>query len=140
MNTEKIYAGIGSRETPYRVLEAMTKISIGLHDRGWFLRSGGASGADVAFAAGTSKLKVYYAEDATTEAIELAGRFHPAWFRCSDYVRALHGRNSMIILGKYLNCPVKRVICWTPGASLSGGTAMGIRIALLRFMFHDNLP
>lgn len=48
----KWYTGIGSRETPEDVLEVMTKAGKALAQKGWGLRSGGAVGADTAFALG----------------------------------------------------------------------------------------
>ena len=47
------YAGIGARSTPKPVLADMTAIAAWLARAGWHLASGGAAGADAAFAAGT---------------------------------------------------------------------------------------
>ena len=47
-----VYAGIGSRATPRAVLEQMTVMAAWLARRGWHLHTGGAAGADTAFAAG----------------------------------------------------------------------------------------
>ena len=46
-----IYAGVGARETPEPVLAHMREIAERLGERGWRLRTGGADGADNAFAA-----------------------------------------------------------------------------------------
>ena len=51
--TQLVYAGIGSRATPRAVLEVITTMAAWLARRGWNLHSGGAVGADSAFAAGT---------------------------------------------------------------------------------------
>lgn len=48
----KIYTGIGSRETPADVLELMTRIGVRMAQYGWTLRSGHAPGADQAFERG----------------------------------------------------------------------------------------
>ena len=48
----KYYAGIGSRETPEDVCGRMTKLASILERKGYTLRSGGAVGADTAFAGG----------------------------------------------------------------------------------------
>ena len=48
--TTLIYAGIGSRATPGAVLADMTKMAGWLSRTGWHLASGGADGADSAFA------------------------------------------------------------------------------------------
>jgi len=124
------YAGIGSRETPEVILSQMKNIAITLKASGYVLRSGGAIGADTAFEEGADDLKeIFKANDATEEAIEYASKFHPAWNRCSDYAKKLHGRNSMIILGKYLQTPVSVVYCFTKNGKDIGGTGLGIRIA-----------
>ena len=46
------YAGIGARNTPPSVLTAMTVMAGWLARQGWRLNSGGAAGADSAFAEG----------------------------------------------------------------------------------------
>ena len=46
------YAGIGARATPEAVLSDMTVMAGWLARTGWHLSSGGADGADSAFAAG----------------------------------------------------------------------------------------
>ena len=46
------YAGIGARATPAAVLADMETIAAWLARTGWILSSGGADGADSAFAAG----------------------------------------------------------------------------------------
>lgn len=53
-----LYAGIGSRETPGPVLAMMTYAARELATMGWKLRSGGAGGADKAFARGTTNREI----------------------------------------------------------------------------------
>lgn len=128
-----LYAGIGSRNTPNHILDNMRDISKFLYNKLYCLRSGGARGADQAFESGAGLSKeIFYAKDATKEAIEVAARYHPNWGACIPYVRALHGRNAMIILGKNLNNPVKFVICYCPVVNNEylGGTGLGVKIAL----------
>jgi len=129
---QKIYAGIGSRETPDDILKTMTSIAKTLEVMGYLLRSGGAIGADTAFENGIvnePNKDIIYPYQATPQAIELASRLHPNWAACTGDTPMKHGRNSMIILGRDLMVPVNFVICWTEDAKLKGGTAMGIRIA-----------
>lgn len=128
----KVYAGVGSRETPESVLEDMELLAISLSGRGWTLRSGGARGADQAFARGAKAKEIFRANDATAEAMRLASEHHPAWNRCSDFVKMLHGRNMQILLGRNLDSPVRCVICWTPGGLVTGGTGQAIRAAHAR--------
>ena len=61
--------------------------------------------------------------------LAIAARLHPAWDRCSPAVRKLHARNAAI-LGAGLRRPVDAVVAWTPGGTITGGTGMGIRIAI----------
>jgi hypothetical protein len=126
------YAGIGSRNTPNIILNSMRLLATKLETFGYMLRSGGAVGADSAFESGIINplnKEIFYADDATDSAIKYASNFHPAWYKCTDYVRNLHGRNSMILLGKNLDEPVKFVICYTENGKDVGGTGLGIRIA-----------
>ncbi|MCY4431939.1 MAG: hypothetical protein OXC11_16325 [Rhodospirillales bacterium] len=142
-----VYAGIGSRRTPPEILAVMTRIAQWLHRTGWHLNSGGADGADRAFADGaTAQSRTLFmpwpgynghsgpdcrtlAAGERQPALDLAARLHPAWRKCSRGARALHARNVGIILGPGLNRPVDALICWTPGGEITGGTGMGLRIA-----------
>ena len=154
---KKLFAGFGARATPDHILDIMYKASLYLGKEGYKLRSGGAPGADTAFEEAYISLfhdvytnsldgipnitEIYYKEDATLQAIEVASRFHPAWNRCSKAVRQLHGRNAMILLGSNLNTPVNFGICWTKDGKATGGTGLGIRIAnaynIPIFNLHD---
>ena len=123
------YSGIGSRKTPVEILDIMQRVAVKLSST-HILRSGGAIGADSAFEYGCNGNSIIYkADSATDESIELASQFHPAWNKCTDYVKKLHGRNALILLGEQLRNPSKFVICWTPDGNDVGGTGLGIRIA-----------
>ena len=142
-----VYAGIGARRTPPEILAVMTRIAQWLHRTGWHLNSGGADGADRAFAEGATAgsrtlfmpwpgYNGHSGPDCRTltagerqPALDLAARLHPAWQKCSRGARALHARNVGIILGPGLNRPVDAVICFTPGGKVLGGTGMALRIA-----------
>ena len=141
------YAGIGSRETPPDVLTTMTDLATELAARGWRLRTGGADGADTAFAEGCpAALRTIYlpwpgyngleGDDTVVLgarerewAEQYVARFHPAWHRCRRGAQALHARNAAIIRGARLDRPVDAVVCWTRNAVPVGGTATGIRMA-----------
>jgi hypothetical protein len=127
----KYYAGIGSCETPEDVLISMTNIGRVLEEMQYILRSGAAIGADSAFEKLVPKdrKEIFVAADADAASMAIAARFHPNWSACNDYARKLHARNAKIVLGSNLKSPVSFVVCWTPGGELSGGIAMGIRIA-----------
>lgn len=125
------YAGIGSRITPNEVCDKATHIAKGLEKIGFTLRSGGAVGIDTAFEKGVKEKEkkiILRPTHATDEAIQLASTFHPAWEKCNEHARKLHGRNAMIILGTDLKKPAKFVLYWAPSET-HGGTAMGVAIA-----------
>ena len=127
------YAGIGARNTPDEILADMSRIGDNLAREGYTLRSGGAKGADTAFEHGaalaTGATEIFTAQDSTAAAEELAGLYHPNWGACRSYVRSLHGRNSMILMGQNLDTPVDFIVCWTPGGMVTGGTGQSIRMA-----------
>ena len=129
------YAGIGSRETPVNVLGYMRSCAAQLERLHYTLRSGGASGADTAFANGCTAKTIFRANDATPDAIKTVKVFHPAPHLLTPFVTKLHARNAMILLGADLNDPVQFVLCWTPGGRVTGGTGQGLRIAL-----HHKIP
>jgi hypothetical protein len=132
------YTGVGSRNTPAEILQLITRIAKQLSALNYMLRSGGADGADRAFESGANGLcRIFYAQHATAEAMELASKFHPAWERCGTFAKRLHGRNSLQVLGPNLNEPSEFLICWTPDGCIShqkrrintGGTGTAISIA-----------
>ena len=145
--TQLVYAGIGSRATPRAVLDSMTTMAAWLARRGWHLHSGGAAGADSAFAAGappgTRTLFLPWpgyrgnagpdcrtlGADRYRRCLAIAADLHPAWHRCSQAARRLHARNTAILLGQDTDAPVDAVVAWTDGGGVRGGTGMGIRIA-----------
>ena len=135
------------RATPPSVLEAMTTMAAWLARLGWHLHSGGAAGADSAFAAGApagsrtlfpprpgylgcrgSDCRTLSA-DRTRRCLAIAADLHPAWHRCSPAARKLHARNAAILLGEDADTPVDAVVAWTSQGRIAGGTGMGIRIA-----------
>ena len=148
--TQLAYAGIGSRATPGAVLETMTVIAAWLARRGWHLHTGGAAGADTAFAAGApaGRRTVFLpwpayrgcggpdcrtlSGEQTGRCLAIAARHHPAWHRCSPAARKLHARNVQIMLGPDAATPVHAVTCWTRSGLVTGGTGLGIRIARAR--------
>lgn len=152
------YTGVGSRKTPQHVLELMKAIARKLAREGYKLRTGDADGADKAFSDTANEEVVfggnwldpqdnsefcpydphiYRAADCTPAAMEISSRFHPAWNRCSDFAKKLHGRNAFQVLGPNLDEPSKFLICWTPDGCTShatrsiktGGTGTAISIA-----------
>lgn len=132
---EIYYAGIGSRQPTPEIINKIEEVTKFLNGYSLCLRSGGAVGCDSEFERHSIKSEIYKANSATQESIYYASNFHPKWSACNDYVRKLHGRNSMIILGRDLKTPVKFVICYTFDGTDVGGTGLGIRIAQ-----HNKIP
>ncbi len=142
-----IYAGVGARKTPEQVLGQMREMATNLAGRGWHLRTGGAKGADDAFArAAPSERRTVYlpwrgyngwseSEGRALTAQELrklraaAEPHHPAWQRCPAKVRDLHARNVAILVDPDMREPAHAMVCWTEGARVEGGTGMAIRLA-----------
>ena len=141
------YAGIGARATPAETLAVMTKMAAWLARTGWHLNTGGAKGADSAFAEGAppglrtlflpwrgfNRLDGADCQHLTdferAVCMDHAARLHPAWDRCSPGARLLHGRNVALILGPELGNPVDALVAWSRDGRPVGGTGMGIRIA-----------
>lgn len=147
------YTGVGSRETPQPVLEKMFEIAAEKAKMGLVLRSGGASGADLAFEKGCvsvgGKKEIYlpwegfnpegrrYQEappaprflPIAPEAYRMAKYFHPAWDRLEKYSRDLMARNCYIVLGHDLETPSTHIVCWTKESRTMGGTGQVIRMA-----------
>ena len=159
MSSKKFYAGIGSRETPQDVLNSMQWIAGKLYEKGYIVRTGGAKGADSAFAMGAAEAslgnstvpyKIYLpwngfneiqhnpprgffdSSRASTwnEALELVNKYHPAPDKLSSFARKLMARNAYQVLSTTLKDPVDFVICWTKGGKLVGGTAQAMKIAM----------
>ena len=155
----KVYAGVGSRETPPEILLMMSRISRKLTYQGWGLRSGGADGADNAFLEGAlqannvkeTPIEIYlpwedyngkgnewYCVDVSKlpnhhDAFDIASHFHPVWNRLKEPVKALHTRNVYQILGRDLKTYSSRLICWAKpikdGERVRGGTATAVAMA-----------
>lgn len=135
----KIYAGIGSRRTPDGVLVSMGRIARWLALREYTLRSGGARGADSAFAEGAfgSRQEIFYTHDATSLTRNIAKEIHPAPEWLGTGALDLMARNTFQIFGRELLRPVDFVLCWTPDGCTTnegrgrrtGGTGQAIDMA-----------
>lgn len=131
MTEQRYYAGIGSRKTPAHILDCMEVISMQLYDRGYWLRSGGAIGADQAFekCAGSRAEIFLPTKDYPMWTEVFTMHFHPNPAALSVVGWQLMCRNAMQILGRDGNTPVDFVVCWTKDGKASGGTGQAIRIA-----------
>lgn len=150
------YTGIGSRQTPQHILQTIKKLATILNQQGFILRSGGAEGADTAFAEATTNKEIYLPWpnfNNTTginvgncpKARNIAQNIHPAWNKCSQGAQKLHTRNIYQILGKDLQTPSQFIICWTKNGQKTGGTATALTLAEQHHipiinLFHPNHP
>jgi len=136
-----IYAGVGSRKTPENILTIMIEIGRRMAEKGNILRSGGAYEADTAFELGCVRAKgkkeIFYANDWSYDAMNIASSLHPNWKACTFYAKQLHAKNAFQILGRDLKTPCDYMICWTPDGCKThkersirtGGTGTAISIA-----------
>lgn len=153
MFTNKIYTGIGSRETPSDVLVQMWRIGAVLGNRGWTLRSGHADGADLAFERGAQhtkgKMEIFLPWEGFNDAkhdgisyftwwpsinklqraIMFAEKHHPNWAACNSGAKKLHTRNVAQVVGMNLNLASDLIICWTKDGKGGGGTGQALRMA-----------
>lgn len=146
---QKIYAGIGSRETPSDVLQLMTAMAGKLESSGHLLRSGGAVGADQAFQRGVQDprhMAIYLPSqsfmgqlasmpgryDASRlpswrEALETVPLYHPAPHMLKPFAQALMARNAYQVLGPDLQTPARMVVAWAPGGYENAPPPLGAR-------------
>lgn len=152
--TYRVYCGIGSRETPNRILGLMSVLAYHLARQGWILRSGCAPGADSAFEAGhlaamdeeavirpelylpwegfENRTQVFGGlKEPSDRALEVASNYHPRWNDLSQGAQKLHGRNAHQVLGRDIDSYVLPtfILCWTRDGKGSGGTGQALRIA-----------
>jgi hypothetical protein len=137
----RYYAGIGSRETPNTILREMKRLSSILEDKGWTLRTGGAIGADTAFASGVKRnaeiwipwegfgnpdsnhtVNVVTCED--TKSFESVEKYHPKSKDLSGAVKKLMARNYRVVVDSEF------IVCWTRNGVINGGTGQSLRIAI----------
>lgn len=155
----KYYAGIGSRETPTEIMQRMVDAAASFERMGLILRSGGAAGADTAFAIGVNSpdnKEIYLpwqgfnslkggmtvSSEAYAEAERISKLFHPAWNNLGRSAKTLMIRNVFQITGHNpfnIDNLSRFVLCWTkdgangtkerPTSWSTGGTGQAIRIA-----------
>lgn len=144
----KHYAGIGSRETPQKVLLQMEKIGSFFAEKGYVLRSGGAKGADTYFERGCNNVRGlkqiwrpsenYFPlhEWAIEKASEVCWEYPLE--KMKAYTISLITRNMYQIYGDSESVegiiPVDFVVYWSNGNPLeegreSGGTRYAVRAA-----------
>lgn len=153
------YTGVGSRKTPYEILDFMVKCGTRLAELGYIGRSGGADGADSAFWEGfelcsklDKKFEVYlpwnnfngfndsqkHIIDSSktrnfSEAIEIMKTVHPAPDKLGRGATNLHARNVYQVLGYQLDKPSNVCILFSKpnkdNTAVSGGTNTAYQLA-----------
>lgn len=146
-NMQKLYTGVGSRETPEEYLKIMTELAYYLDRTGWTLRSGGSWGADEAFQKGVSKdfsniflpKPNWRKEDGIIgrciddtelirEAMYIISKYyiHEDWDRILNsrgdsalMTVKLHTRNVFQVLGENLRNPSKFFVCYTHDGAIT---------------------
>lgn len=137
--------GIGSRQTPQRVMKEMIKIGAWCLKNDILVRSGHAEGADYAFEKGAKENCIAYLpwknfgmertmlgtpivfeklpKKIQNELYEIAPLNHPAWSGLSAGVKKIIGRNMCQVRG-HLERAVYSQACvyWTHAGNTSGGT------------------
>lgn len=133
---EGFYTGVGSRNTPEYVLDDLASIARRLYLLGYVLRSGGAKGADSAFASAVPKGRrvIYTPKDeilpwAFWEAQRHVPENLPPFSQWKEYTRRLIARNMMQVLGMRGDSPSEFLVCWTPAGLEDGGTGYALRCA-----------
>lgn len=151
---EMSYSGIGSRETPNKILILMREFGYQMAIRNLILRSGAAKGADTAFELGAmdglGKMEIFLAKklmfnhpsqlyDIPQAAFDIAREIHPVFNSLKYCQQRLMARNVQQICGAKLNDKSKFVICWTKDwceshktySRSTGGTGLAIALASL---------
>jgi hypothetical protein len=141
-----IITGIGSRQTPESVCKLFEEIGEEARERGWFVRSGHADGADYAFELGAKENCIVYlpwmtfnkekpvlgrgrASSLNDKTLKIVYKHEPYAKDLSDGVKLIKSRNVYQILGEDLKTPSDLVICWTEEGITEGGTGLAIKIA-----------
>lgn len=139
----KPYTGVGSRSTPFNILEILKDVGYQLAKLGYTLRSGHAPGADDYFERGcdlaNGSKEIYLPwkgfEGSNSnlivskrEAFEIGEKFHKGWHTLSYGSKKLIARDSHQVLGENLCSLSEFVLCWTKNGTGEGGTGQAIRI------------
>lgn len=143
----KVYSGIGSREISQVQVDKIHRLSLFLDLANLTLRSGGAVGADTAWAKYSAKKQIFiptqgynelYADGKKiiavdslknyNEAVEIAKEYHPSPSSLSNFALKLMARNSYIVLGEDLKSPSDFILYYSKTPK-KGGTSQALRIA-----------
>lgn len=140
----KIFTGVGARETPNGILRMMKLVSALLYKKGFTLRSGHSTGPDIRFEEpyfsadenmkeiylpwkgfNGSNSKLYKIEKWAYDSVD---ELHPAPHLVTEPAKKLLARNYHQLLG-YDETKSDFMICWTKNGDDVGGTGQTIRVA-----------
>lgn len=141
-----IITGIGSRQTPESVCALFQEMGAEALERGWWIRSGHADGADYAFEQGALHHCIVYlpwvgfnrektvlgtatSQPLRDEVLKIVYKHEPYAKDLSDGVKLIKSRNIYQVLGVDLKSPSDVVVCWTEEGEVVGGTGLAIKIA-----------
>lgn len=142
-----IITGIGSRETPDAVCERFVEMGAEARERGWWVRSGHADGADYAFERGALDHCIVYmpwptfnkekpvlgisrSQELRDEVLKIVYKHEPYAKDLSDGVKLIKSRNIYQVLGENLETPSDVIVCWTEEGQVVGGTGLAIKVAM----------
>ncbi len=150
------YVGAGSRDLPEEIGYRMKRLAERLALRGLILRTGGAPGANSAFAAGVKSagLRDIYLPwqnfnrkispfcDPSEASLKMAESYHPAWARLTLSGRKLMACNVEQVLGHDLKTPALFVVTWSPDGAEDYNTtpATGESAQIIRTAFDHGIP
>lgn len=134
------YAGIGSRETPPKILAQMTEVAKELEAKGYTLNTGVTfngkeEGADKAFSDGATKKNLFSPEKQGSRNREqtIAKEIHPNPQALGDGGLKLMARNTNQVFGDNLDTPVDFVLFYAEETSNplrpKGGTGQAVEMA-----------
>ncbi len=142
-----IITGIGARVTPDEFLDFFEELGKEARERGWWVRSGHADGADYAFEMGAKERCLVYlpwtnfnrekpvlghaaSHPLRDEVLKIVYKHQPYAKDLKDPVKLIKSRNVYQVLGVDLKSPSVVVVCWTDEGAITGGTGLAIQIAM----------
>ena len=152
---EKIFAGIGNRDTPEFFAKLITKIGKRLADAEWWWATGASGEADKATMSVSMRGYIYppwdnfegfkMQYDIPRKAFDKASEYVNKWSSATPGFKKLHARNMMVISGPYMDPDdiVDLVLCYTRDGCDSKQTrslATGGTGSALAFAYDCGIP
>lgn len=147
----KPYAATGNRDTPPDILTIMQSIAKDLSEKGYTQRNDGSDVPGDTLEIDAMRVEYYLPwkkfnkkKSRLTElhpnSFEIAKKYHPAFDKMTDTIKALIARNSHLILGENLKDPALFLFVWTPdGAETAKACSIKTGIANQAIKIADNM-